>query len=116
MSAAAPPLELEGTAAPPRSNGELVFAEPWESRAFGLAVALHSTGAFTWKAFSTQLASSIASWEKGHAPGETYSYYRCWLDALETILDDSQIIGRAATGERIELLRRRPAGHDHRHD
>jgi len=109
-------VEGEGTAAPPRSNGGLGFAEPWEGRAFGLAVALHSTGTFTWTAFSTQLASSIASWEKGHAPGEAYSYYRCWLDALETILDDSQIIGRAATGERIDLHRKRPAGHDHRHD
>ncbi|MFD9651474.1 hypothetical protein [Streptomyces mirabilis] len=28
------PLDIEGPAAPPRSNGELVFAEPWESRAF----------------------------------------------------------------------------------
>ena len=36
-----PVLEIDGPAAPPRDNGELVFAEPWESRAFGLAVTLH---------------------------------------------------------------------------
>ena len=29
-----------GAAAPPRSNGELVFEAPWESRSFGMAVAL----------------------------------------------------------------------------
>ena len=32
------PLDLAGPAAPPRDNGELVFAQPWESRAFGMAV------------------------------------------------------------------------------
>ena len=28
----------------PRQNGELVFAAPWEARAFGLAVALNEAG------------------------------------------------------------------------
>lgn len=28
------PLDVDGPAAPPRANGELVFAEPWESRAW----------------------------------------------------------------------------------
>ena len=30
---------MEGVAALPRDNGELVFAAPWEGRAFALAVA-----------------------------------------------------------------------------
>ena len=34
-------LDSSGPAAPPRDNGELVFAAPWESRAFGLALALN---------------------------------------------------------------------------
>ena len=33
-----------GAAAPPRSNGELVFEAPWESRSFGMAVALSEPG------------------------------------------------------------------------
>ena len=37
-------LDVAGAAAPPRSNGELVFAEPWESRAFGMAVTLADAG------------------------------------------------------------------------
>ena len=41
------PLDIEGPAAPPRSNGELVFAEPWESRAFGMAVTLYEAGVLT---------------------------------------------------------------------
>ncbi|MDT7620396.1 MAG: hypothetical protein QOF99_1297, partial [Pseudonocardiales bacterium] len=44
----AAPLESDGPGAPPRSNGELVFAEPWESRAFGMAVTLFDAGAFRW--------------------------------------------------------------------
>jgi nitrile hydratase accessory protein len=118
MSAAAPAVpvvELEGAAAPPRSNGELIFAEPWESRAFGLAVALHSSGTFTWKTFSTELAARIAGWERDHPPGECYSYYSCCLEALEAILERSQIVDYAALADRANRLRQRPEGHDHRH-
>jgi len=32
----------------PSRNGELVFQAPWEGRAFGMAVALHDAGLFTW--------------------------------------------------------------------
>ena len=53
-------LDVDGPAAPPRSNGELVFAEPWESRAFGLALALHDGGAFEWEDFRQQLIATIA--------------------------------------------------------
>lgn len=116
MSGSAPPAELEGATAPPRSNGELVFAAPWEGRAFGLALALHERGAFSWKEFSTALAGAISAWERSHAPGETYSYYRCWLEALEGLLEERGIVDRASTGDRVALLSRRPPGHDHGHE
>jgi hypothetical protein len=35
-------------AAPPIRNGELAFAAPWESRAFGMAMVLRNRGAFAW--------------------------------------------------------------------
>ena len=57
------PMDLEGAAAPPRSNGELVFAEPWESRAFAMAVALNQADAFTWQRFQAALIARIARWE-----------------------------------------------------
>ena len=116
MTSTAPPPELQGAVAPPRSNGELVFAAPWEGRAFGLALALHGSGAFTWKEFSSELARSIARWEAEHPAGEAYPYYRCWLEALESLLEDRGIVDRAATLDRAERLGERPAGHDHRHD
>jgi nitrile hydratase accessory protein len=115
VSGSAPPAELQGATAPPRSNGELVFAAPWEGRAFGLALALHERGTFTWKEFSTALAGTIARWERAHPEGEEYSYYRCWLDALESLLEERRVVQRADIVERAVLLGERPAGHGHRH-
>ena len=37
MTAVVHELDLQGPAAPPRANGELVFEQPWQGRAFGLA-------------------------------------------------------------------------------
>ena len=39
-------LDQEGPAAPPRTNGELVFELPWESRVFGLTMSLYEAGQF----------------------------------------------------------------------
>jgi nitrile hydratase accessory protein len=69
---------LDGEAALPRKNGELVFAAPWEGRAFGLAVLLSEKGAYDWDDFRTRLVGEIA---RG---GE--AYYESWLDALESLL------------------------------
>ena len=46
-------------AAPPRANGELVFAAPWESRVFGLAAALRERGLFSWDEFRAELIAAI---------------------------------------------------------
>jgi nitrile hydratase accessory protein len=109
-------LDVDGPAAPPRSNGELVFAEPWESRAFGMAVALHSQGAFEWDDFRAELMRTIAAWERDHGDGdgEEWSYYRCWLTALERVLRERRIVGTGEVDDRAVALAERPAGHDHR--
>ncbi|SDE67872.1 nitrile hydratase accessory protein [Pseudonocardia oroxyli] len=95
-------LPVDGPAAPPRSNGELDFAEPWESRAFGMAVTLHDAGAFTWEAFQAALVARIAA-----STGE-WSYYREWLAALEDVLADTVTPEEIDT--RAEILAHR---HDH---
>jgi nitrile hydratase accessory protein len=107
------PLDVSGPAAPPRSNGELVFAAPWESRAFGLAMALHDGGLFEWEAFRQQLIAAVA---RAEATGGEFSYYRCWLEALQVLLDGSGLVDLAAVEARAGELAGRPAGHDHRHD
>jgi nitrile hydratase accessory protein len=105
-----PRLDVEGPAAPPRSNGELVFAEPWESRAFGLAMALHDGGLFEWESFRQQLIAAVA---RAEAAGGEFSYYRCWLEALQTLLDSSGLVDSASVEELAAVLAGRPAGHDH---
>jgi nitrile hydratase accessory protein len=112
MTAAAP-LEIEGPAAPPRSNGELVFAEPWESRAFGLAVTLYDAGLFEWSQFQAALIAQIAAWERGHEAGECFSYYRCWLAALESVVAKAGLVTSSEVGDRAAELAARPPGHDH---
>jgi nitrile hydratase accessory protein len=108
------PLAVEGPAAPPRANGELVFAEPWESRAFGMAVALYDSGAFTWPQFQAALITRIAAWEA--QPGcESWSYYQHWLGALEDVLASDGTVGSDEVTDRAVALTARPKGHDHDH-
>ena len=106
-------LDIEGPAAPPRSNGELVFAEPWESRAFGLAMSLNAGGVFEWEDFRRQLITAVAEAERQATDEEPYSYYRCWLLALERVLEAGGVVSTEQLRARAEELDARPAGHDH---
>jgi nitrile hydratase accessory protein len=72
---------MTGAAAPPRDNGELVFAAPWEGRVFALAVALVERLGVPWDAFRTRLIDAIAD-----APGRPY--YESWAAALERLVVD----------------------------
>ena len=105
-------LDSAGPAAPPQDNGELVFAAPWESRAFGLAMALHDGGLFEWEVFRQQLIVAVA---RAEAAGGEFSYYRCWLEALQTLLDTSGVVEVASVDGRAAELACRPVGHDHHH-
>ncbi|MFI8182318.1 nitrile hydratase accessory protein [Actinacidiphila glaucinigra] len=107
------PLDVDGPAAPPRSNGELVFAEPWESRAFGMAVGLHEAGAFAWPRFQAALIARIRAWEDGRAEDEAWDYYRLWLAALEDVLTEQDVVRADEVTTRARTLAGRPAGHDH---
>ena len=109
-------LDIEGIAAPPRSNGELVFAEPWEGRAFGLVMTLADSGVLPYDEFRVALCERITVWEAAPPAGETYSYYRCWLQALEQVLAQRDLVTTDDIIERAEQFAARPAGHDHGHD
>jgi nitrile hydratase accessory protein len=109
-------LLLDGPAAPPRDNGELVFTEPWQSRAFGMAVTLHDTGAFAWAQFQTALIARIAAWETSHPTGESWNYYQHWLAALEDVLATDSTVSADEITARARQLNLREPGHDHRDD
>ena len=69
---------MEDTAALPRKNGELVFAAPWEGRAFGLAVAMNELGLYPWREFRERLVEAISTEDK--------AYYEQWLASLEKLI------------------------------
>ncbi len=109
------PLPVDGPGAPPRKNGELVFAAPWEGRAFGIAMALCDRELFHWDEFRRALIAEIASWERAHPDGVGWSYYARWLAALEILLADKRIMAPVDLDLREQELAARPEGHDHRH-
>ena len=105
-------LGPDGPAAPPRENGELVFRAPWESRVFGLTMALHERGLLDWNRFRECLIAEIAAWEQRAAAGE-WSYYACWQAALERLLADDGLCTGAELDSRHRDYAARPHGHDH---
>jgi hypothetical protein len=48
-------LDLDGPAAPPRANGEMVFEHPWQSRIFATTVALCDSGTIDYDEFRRHL-------------------------------------------------------------
>ena len=106
-------LDAEGPAAPPRTNGELVFQAPWESRVFGLTLALYEQGRFDWEEFRERLIGAIARAEARLEPEEPFHYYACWLEALQELLAAKGICAPDALADREDRLAARPAGHDH---
>ena len=66
-------LDQDGPAAPPRTNGELVFESPWESRLFGLTMSLHEAGLFDWEEFRSLLIEAIGIWDAARHPEEDWS-------------------------------------------
>ena len=76
---------MTGDAALPRRNGELVFEEPWEGRAFGLAVTMNERGVYDWPDFRDRLVQETAH-DEGH--GHQTGYYERWLRALESLALD----------------------------
>ena len=76
--------DLASPAAIPRRNGEPVFNEPWESRAFGMAVALCEGGPYSWDEFRDRLIAEITA---ADARGDHTSYYERFLGALSQLLE-----------------------------
>ncbi|MEF8801737.1 MAG: nitrile hydratase accessory protein [Halolamina sp.] len=86
-------------------DGDATFAEPWQARAFALAVAVtdekNGSGLGSWSAFRERLVREIDDAESAPAllnrdepvelDGDEDRYYRQWLSALERLLADGGI-------------------------
>jgi len=102
--------DMDGAAALPRKNGELVFNEAWEGRIFGMAVAMSEGRELDWEDFRQQLIAEIA--EADEQASES-AYYERWLAAFERLLDRHGLVptvelesrtAEFASGERDDVF------------
>ncbi|HEY1294296.1 MAG TPA: nitrile hydratase accessory protein [Chloroflexota bacterium] len=108
--------DMDGPAALPRSNGELVFEAPWEGRIFGLAVALNDRRMYQWDDFRGRLIDEIAA---ADASGAESSYYERWLAAFEKLLLARGLVTQTELEERTAEYasgERDDEDHDHDHE
>ena len=70
---------MEGVAALPRSNGELVFEAPWQGRVLALALGVVDHFGLDWEVFRRQLIAAVA--EDPDRP-----YYESFTAALESLV------------------------------
>ncbi len=80
---------------PAEDDPDLIFAAPWEAKAFAIIVKLAQDGHFSWAdwvaCFSREVAAATAAAERGEpAP----SYYEQWLTAAETLLVERRLTSR----------------------
>ena len=89
-------FDVEGAAAPPRRNGELVFEAPWQSRVFGLCAAIVET-CFNGdrEPFRQHLIAAIAA-----EPDRPY--WDSWTVALQQLVLDAGLVDQLELDQRIE--------------
>jgi nitrile hydratase accessory protein len=106
--------QMDGTAALPRKNGELVFEAPWESRAFGLAVAMSDQEQYAWEEFRQRLIAEIGA---ADASGASSTYYERWLAAFEALLVERGLVSHEELEQRTaEYASGAREDDDHDHD
>lgn len=88
------------------------FNEPWEVRAFAMAVAAYHNGQYEWSEFQLSLIDSIKKWENGDG-SEPWSYYEHWLEALETVLAGNGALSDAALDEKTRAVLATPKNANH---
>ena len=75
--------------------GDVIFAEPWEAKAFAIVVELSLAGHFSWAdwvdCFSKEVAAATALEAAGAVPN---TYYEQWLNAAETLLIEKGITSK----------------------
>ena len=115
----AQPADLSLLKGLPVEDDSPVFREPWEARAFGMALALHERGLFTWDEWAQTLAAQIRAAQALGDPDLGNTYYRHWLAAIEALVSAKgasspeelgryqqawgRAADRAAHGQSIEL-------------
>jgi nitrile hydratase accessory protein len=78
---------LRSRSLPVCADGDMVFKEPWEARAFALVVTLCQAGYFTWAEWVDGFALQVTKATDMETAGKTpKTYYEQWVDAAESLL------------------------------
>lgn len=89
-------LDVDGVAAPPRRNGELVFEAPWQSRVFGLCGAIVETCfAGDREPFRQQLIAVIAA-------DPDRPYWESWTIALQRLVVETGLLDEDSIEQHLE--------------
>lgn len=86
-----------------RDGPGVPLAEPWQVRAFAMAVLASRQGCFTWSEWTHALGRELQRAADADSPTAGASYFDCLLAALQSLL-----LGRGAIGQ-AELHERRHA-------
>ena len=79
------------------------FDEPWQARAFGIAVALYDDGAgFEWSSFQERLIEEVQREDPTASDADALEgvYYEQWLAALERLLVDDGVLDPGELSDR----------------
>jgi nitrile hydratase accessory protein len=86
----------------PLDKGGPVFAEPWQAQCFALAIRLSELNYFTWKEWTSALASELkAAVDRGEFDDGSH-YYHHWLAALERLVAEKGLVDPTALFARKE--------------
>lgn len=92
----------------------VAFAEPWQARAFAIAVLASRQGCFTWSEWTHALSRELQRAADADPRAAAASYFDCWLSALQSLLVGKGAIGQGELHERKhaweDAYRRTPHG------
>ena len=92
----------------------VAFAEPWQARAFAIAVLASRQGCFTWSEWTHALSRELQSLSDADPQASGARYFDCWLSALQSLLIRKGAVRQAELHERKhaweDAYRRTPHG------
>ena len=95
-------------------RSDVAFAQPWQARAFAIAVIASRQGCFTWSEWTHALGRELRLASDPDPGAEDAAYFECWLSALQSLLLAKGAVGQAELHERKhaweDAYRRTPHG------
>jgi nitrile hydratase accessory protein len=84
--------EVDSVSDAPPQDPDRTFAEPWQARAFAIAVLASRQGCFTWSEWTHALARELQRASAPNPRAGEGSYFDCWLAALQSLLVNKQTV------------------------